>query len=101
MTITMITMLITMNNNVNNMKNVVAYSNVHKFASINLTYNLKKIKNLHYKKHTKKHNIFLLLFPPHVQIEADLLNGGPCPSWRSCKSSSYGEACNTQASCVC
>ena len=32
-----------------------------------------------------------LLLPPHIQIEGDLLNGGPCPAWRSGKSSSCGE----------
>ena len=42
-----------------------------------------------------------LLLPPHVQIEDYLLNGGPCPAWISCKSSSCGEVCYTQALCVC
>ena len=46
--------------------------------------------------------LYLLCFvPPHVQIEDDLLNSGPCPTWRSGKNSSRGEACHTQAYCVC
>ena len=41
-----------------------------------------------------------VFLPLHTQIVDDLLNGGPCPTWRSCKSSSCGEACHTQASFV-
>ena len=29
--------------------------------------------------------LFLSASPPHVQIEDDLLNGGPCPTWRTSK----------------
>ena len=45
--------------------------------------------------------LFFLLLPSHIQIEDDLLNGGSCPTWRNGKSSFCGEACHTQASCVC
>ena len=31
-----------------------------------------------------------LLLPPHVQIEDDILDGGPCPTWRSGKSFPVG-----------
>ena len=41
-----------------------------------------------------------LLLPPHVQIEDDLLSGGPCPTWRSGKNSSCGEACHTSLLCL-
>ena len=33
-----------------------------------------------------------LLLPQHVQIEDDLYDGGPCPTWRSGKNYSCGEA---------
>jgi hypothetical protein len=32
-----------------------------------------------------QNNPLPLLLPPHVQIEDDLLNCGPCPIWRSAK----------------
>ena len=48
-----------------------------------------------------QNNPLPLLLPPHVQIEDDLLNGGPCPTWRSGKNSSCGEAYHRQAYCVC
>ena len=38
--------------------------------------------------------------PPHVQIEDDLINGGPCLTWISCKSSSCGEASHTSLLCL-
>ena len=41
-----------------------------------------------------------LLHHPYVQIEDDLLNGSPCPTWRSGKISSCGQTCHTQAYCV-
>ena len=46
-------------------------------------------------------NRLLSLLPtPHVQIEDDLLNGGPCPTLRSCKSSSCVKACHTNLLCL-
>ena len=47
-----------------------------------------------------QNNPLPLLLLPHVQIEDDLLNSRPCPTWRSGKNSSCGEACHTQAYCV-
>ena len=44
--------------------------------------------------------LFLLL-PPHVQIKDKLLNCVSWPTWISCKSSSWGGACHTQALCAC
>ena len=41
--------------------------------------------------------LFLSSSHLHVFIKDDLLNGGPCPTWRSGKNSSCGEGCHTQA----
>ena len=94
------------------MNNVVVNSNIDDyFASKILTFNKKKNKNWHYtnKFIKNQHNIFPfkrvedvcplpgagqnrplpLLLPPHVQIEDDLLNGSPCPTWRNAKKSSW------------
>ena len=96
-------------------KNVVVYSNIHdRFASTNLTYKqkLKKhntktylnnnkievIENVCPLPGTDQNHLLPLLLPPHIQIEYDLLTGGHCPTWRSCKSSSCGKACHLQAS---
>ena len=48
-----------------------------------------------------QNNPLPILLPPDVQIEADLLSGGPCLTWKSGKNSSCVEACHTQAYCVC
>ena len=95
--------------------NVVVTSNIYdQFALKILTYN---VKNININQHNRfpferledvcplpgavQNHTLPLLLPPHFQIEDNLLDGGPCPTKRSGKNSSCGEACHTKAYCGC
>ena len=86
-----------------------AVVNSNKIMNYNINYAKKLIKNQRNRfpferakdvcplPRAGQNNPLPLLLPQHIQIEDDLLNGGPCPTWRSGKNCSCGEACHTQA----